>query len=142
MQTRCSLQTTAELKNLSQIRDFIETSVTTLGFEPDIIPNIQLAVDEAATNVMLHGYQGQGGSLEIEVERLKGDLLVYLRDEAPPFDPTTVPPPDLTLPLSQRPIGGLGVHLVRRAMDEVSYRVTASGGNELILVKHGPGKNI
>lgn len=136
MTTRYSLQTSAELKNLSQIRDFVEMAATGLGFNLDLISNVQLAVDEAATNVMLHGYRGQGGSLEIELERADADLVVRLRDEAPPFDPRTVPVPDLTLPLAKRPIGGLGVHLVRRTMDEIIHRVTAAGGNELTLIKH------
>jgi serine/threonine-protein kinase RsbW len=135
MTTRYALQTTAELKNLSQIRDFVEMAATTLGLDPNLISNVQLAVDEVATNVTLHGYQGQGGSLEVELERVGSDLVVRLRDEAPPFDPTTVPAPDLTLPLAKRPIGGLGIYLVRRAVDEVIHRVTATGGNELTLVK-------
>jgi serine/threonine-protein kinase RsbW len=140
MTTRYSLQTTAELGNLSQLRDFVEMAATALGIEPDLVFNIQLAVDEVATNIMLHGYRGQGGSLELELERVGTDLVVRLRDEAPPFDPTTVPPPDLTLPLVKRPIGGLGIHLVRRAMDEVIHRVRPAGGNELTLVKHNaPG---
>ena len=139
MTTRYALYTTAELKNLSQIRDFVEMAATGLGFEPEVIPNVQLAVDEVATNVMLHGYHGQGGPLEIELERLEHDLIVHLRDEAAPFDPTTVPTPDLTLPLAKRPIGGLGVHLVRRTMDEIRHQITSTGGNELTLVKHGVG---
>lgn len=136
MTTRYSLQTSAELKNLSQIRDFVEVAAVGLGCKPDLISNVQLAVDEVATNVMLHGYRGQGGSLGVEMERADADLVVRLRDEAPPFDPRTVPSPDLTLPLAKRPIGGLGIHLVRRAMDEVIHRVTAAGGNELTLIKH------
>ena len=135
MAPRYSFQTTAELKNLSQIRDFVEKAAMSIGIEPDLIPNVQLAVDEVATNVMLHGYHGQAGSLEVELERVGSDLVVRLRDEAPPFDPTTVPPPDLGLPLAKRPIGGLGIHLVRRTMDEIIHRVTPTGGNELTLVK-------
>jgi serine/threonine-protein kinase RsbW len=135
MTTRYALRTTAELKNLNQIRDFVEVAATTLGLEPHLISNVQLAVDEVATNVTLHGYQGQGGSLEVELERVGSDLVVRLRDEAPPFDPTTVPAPDLTLPLAKRPIGGLGIYLVRRAVDEVIHRVTTTGGNELTLIK-------
>lgn len=140
MTTRYVLQTTAELKNLSQIRDFVEVAALGLGFDSEGIHNLQLAVDEAATNVMLHGYQGQGGPLEIEMERLERRLVVRLRDEAAPFDPNTVPVPDLTLPLSQRPIGGLGVHLVRQTMDEIHHRVTPTGGNELTLIKRTPAE--
>ncbi|GAB4411150.1 MAG: hypothetical protein Fur0044_05080 [Anaerolineae bacterium] len=138
MTTRYILHTTAELKNLSQIRDFIEAAALGLGLPPESIHNIQLAVDEVATNIMVHGYQGQGGPLEIEVKRPERDLVVSLRDEAFPFDPTTVPPPDLTLPLAQRPIGGLGIHLVRQTMDEIHHQVTPTGGNQLTLIKHDP----
>lgn len=140
MTARYLLQTTAELKNLSQIRDFIEVAALGLGFDPEGIHNLQLAVDEAATNVILHGYKGRGGPLEIEVKPSQHDLLVCLRDEAVPFDPTTVPPPNLTLPLSQRPIGGLGIHLMRQTMDEIRHQLTPTGGNELMLVKRIPVK--
>lgn len=136
MTIRYLLQTTAELKNLSQIRDFIEVAALGLGFDPAGIHNLQLAVDEAATNVMLHGYQSRSGPLEIELERPDQRLIVRLRDEAPSFDPNTVPSPDLTLPLSQRSIGGLGIHLMRQTMDEIQHQVTPSGGNELTLIKH------
>jgi serine/threonine-protein kinase RsbW len=135
MSDRYSLHTIAEVKNLASIRDFVESAATALGFDAALIPNTQLAVDEAATNIMLHGYQGRGGSLELEVERRGSDLVVCLRDEAAPFDPTTIPTPDLTLPLAQRSPGGLGVHLMRQTMDELLHRVTATGGNELIMIK-------
>jgi anti-sigma regulatory factor (Ser/Thr protein kinase) len=138
MQTSYSLHTIAKLENLGQIRDFVETSAVELGYDPDFIYHALIAVDELATNVILHGYQSQGGNLEIEVEQVKGDLILRLRDEATPFDPTTLPAPDLTLPLEKRPIGGLGVYLARRAMDEVHYRVTSTGGNEITLIKRRP----
>jgi serine/threonine-protein kinase RsbW len=94
-----------------------------------------LAVDEAATNIIVHGYRGQPGAIEIDVEKQDSSLAVSLRDQAPPFDPTSVPVPDLSLPLDQRPFGGMGVHLIRQSMDEVIYRVPPQGGNELILVR-------
>jgi serine/threonine-protein kinase RsbW len=99
------------------------------------VDDILLAVDEAATNIIVHGYRGQPGDIEIEVENQDGSLAVSLRDKAPPFDPTRVPMPDLSLPLDQRPFGGMGVHLMRQCMDDVIYRAPPQGGNELILVK-------
>lgn len=140
MQTSYSLHTTAKLENLSQIRDFVETSAMELGHDPDFIYHALIAVDELATNIILHGYQGQGGKLEVQVEQVADDLILRLRDEATPFDPTTLPAPNLTLPLEKRPIGGLGVYLARQAMDEVHHRVTSTGGNELTLVKRRPGQ--
>lgn len=128
---------TAELKNLANIRRFIEETAASLGIDAAIIPDVVLAVDEAATNIVLHGYEGQKGTIEIEVEREGDALVVRLRDEALPFDPNTIPPPDLTLPLEQRPVGGMGIYLTRQVMDEVVHRITPQGGNELTLMKRG-----
>jgi serine/threonine-protein kinase RsbW len=62
-------------------------------------------------------------------------LLVRLRDGAPLFDPTLLPMPDVTLPLEVRPLGGLGIFLMRQSVDDMTYRVTPEGGNELTLIK-------
>ena len=146
MNTSSSLCIAAELKNLSEIHRFVQEMASALvldevsqglGVDPAVIHNVPLAVDEAVTNIIAHGYQGQGGAIEIEVS-LEGDALVIrIRDEAAPFDPTIVPPPDVTLPLEQRIPGGLGIHLIRQIMDEMTHRVTPQGGNELTLVKRG-----
>jgi serine/threonine-protein kinase RsbW len=135
MNTGYSLCLAAELKNLAMIRSFVQESAAALGVAPAIISDLLSAVDEAATNVIIHGYQGQQGTIEIEVKREAMDVVVHVRDNAPPFDPTTVPSPDLTRPLGERPPGGLGIYLIRQYMDEVIHRLTPQGGNELILKK-------
>lgn len=135
MSHRFLLHIAAELENLAGIRRFVEETALTLGVEPAVIPALQLAVDEAATNIILHGYQRRSGPLEIELEPAGSDLVVYLRDEAEPFDPTTAPSPDLTLPLEERAPGGMGIYLIRQSMDQISHRLTANGGNELTLIK-------
>ena len=132
-----SLHVAAELKNLARIRRFVEKAATALGVDPADIPDLLLAVDEAATNIIVHGYQGQEGPIEIEVERQGDALLIRLRDAAAPFDPTAIPPPDLSLPLEERPIGGMGIYLIHRCMDQVSHSCPPQGGNELILIKKG-----
>jgi len=138
--TSSSLRIAAELKNLAEIRHFVQETATTLGVDPAMIPNVILPVDEAVSNIIAHGYQGQGGNIEIEVSREGDDLVIRLRDEAAPFDPTSVPPPNLTMPLEQRAVGGLGIHLIRQIMDEMTHRVTPQGGNELTLVKKEIGR--
>lgn len=135
-----SLNVAADLQNLAEIRDFVEKTAVMLDVAPSIIPNLQLAVDEAVTNIILHGYRGQAGQVEILVERKVDDLVISLRDHAPPFDPTRVAAPDLTLPVAERVPGGMGLHLIRQTMDQMSYRSTEAGGNELTLVKQGVGK--
>jgi serine/threonine-protein kinase RsbW len=129
------LRLAAELKDLSNIRRFVAESAEELGVLPASLPGVLLAVDEAVTNVILHGYGGQGGPVEIEVSGSPDALIIHLRDEAAPFDPTSVPTPDLEASPEQRAPGGLGVHLMRQAMDQLLYRRPASGGNELTMIK-------
>lgn len=140
MNNSFSLTVTADLNNLTDIYRFVEQTVATFGLEASIIYEIQLAVDEAATNIIIHGYQDQEGNIEIEIKQEGDAVIVLLRDEAAPFDPTAIPPPDLAKPLTERAVGGMGIHLMRQTMDEVNHRVTASGGNELTLIKRGIGK--
>ncbi|NIW00360.1 ATP-binding protein, partial [Candidatus Saccharibacteria bacterium] len=84
-----------------------------------------------------HGYQNQDGKIEIEIELEDDVLRICFRDEAPPFDPTSISGPDLSSPLAIRPVGGMGIHLARQIMDEVTYRLTPNGENELTLIKRG-----
>jgi serine/threonine-protein kinase RsbW len=137
MNSRFSLLITAELKNLEEIRRFVKEAATALGVDRAAIPDVVLAVDEAACNIITHGYRGRPGAIEIEVERDGDALIVRLGDEAAPFDPTSVPPPDVSCPLEQRAFGGMGVYLIRQVMDEMTHRVRPHGGNELTMVKRG-----
>ena len=130
-----TLRMDAQLENLSAIRDFVEEMATRLKAAPTAIPNVVLAVDEMVTNIIVHGYQGQPGSIEIEVTTQGDALIIQLRDQAPLFDPTSVPPPDLSVPFDDRPPGGLGIYLTRKVMDEVQHGVTVTHGNALTLIK-------
>lgn len=102
------------------------------------IVGMNLLLDELITNIILHGYRGQPGWIEIESARVGERWTVVLRDHAPAFDPLQLPEPDTTLALDTRPIGGLGVFFVRRMSDELHYQRRAYGGqdaNELTLVQ-------
>lgn len=128
---------TATVRDLNDIREFLESAILTLGGDDDIAGDLVLAVNEAVTNILLHGYDDRPGAVAIGVEADGGDLRVQLTDNAPLFDPTAVPPPDIHLPLEDRPLGGLGVHMMRQLTDELIYRVTRGGNNELTFVKRG-----
>jgi serine/threonine-protein kinase RsbW len=135
MSNGVSLQVAADVAQLATIRAFVEQHSRALGIDAYGIYDLILAVNEAATNIVAHGYRGRPGTIEI-VLRQRGDAIeIALRDQAPLFDPTQVPTPDLTLPLHKRPLGGMGVHVTRELMDDIRYRVTPEGGNELTLVK-------
>jgi anti-sigma regulatory factor (Ser/Thr protein kinase) len=96
-----------------------------------------LAVDEAVTNVIVHGYQNLGGIIEIEVRREGDALITLIRDESSHFNPTEVPSVDFSKIAEERISDGMGINLMRRRTDEISHRDTLQSGNELILVKRG-----
>lgn len=130
-----SLTIAATLANLESIRDFVRASASALGAGPAALSCLLLAVEEAAANVVEHGYGGQGGTLAIELTRDGADIIVRLRDDAPVFDPTQVGPPDLTVPLAERELGRLGVHFMHQFMDAVAHEALPGGGNLLTMRK-------
>ena len=136
------LRVRAETGNLVAIREWIEPWACRFGADPSRIPGLMLAVEEAVRNVALHGYGGDGGDVELEMARKGNLLIVRIRDHAVVFDPLSVPDPDLSLELEARPVGGLGIHLIKKSVDGVRHRPLPEGGNELALLIHvTPGKN-
>ncbi len=137
MTLETSLRVYADVPHLTRLRHFIEDTAAEWRADAREVEDVVLAVDELATNIMLHGYRGRPGPIEVTMRATGGDLVVRLRDQAPHFDPTQVPPPDLSSPIEERPIGGVGLHLVRHMVDELRYRPLRGGGNEVTLVKRG-----
>jgi serine/threonine-protein kinase RsbW len=142
-----SLRIEARLDNLKVIREYVEAVAHDAGLPEMKIYDLVLAVDEAATNILMHGYQvtNQPGSrepaagvVEVEARWEPPALRVTLRDQAPPFDPTLTPVAAELPPLAERMPGGLGIFLIRKTMDEIHYRRTPDGWNELTLVVLGP----
>jgi serine/threonine-protein kinase RsbW len=101
--------------------------------------SLHVALDELLRNTLTYGFPERGdGEVTVEVELRADRVSVTLTDDGSPFDPFAVSAPDTTLPVEQQRIGGLGIHLVRRMMDEVSYRRTADR-NVVVLAKRLPG---
>lgn len=132
------LRIAADVQQLAEARRFVAAAAAELGAPIETSDELVLAVDEWLSNVIMHGYAGRPGWIELELWAEPAGLGVRVTDAAPPYDPTRRPEPDLTLPLEQRPIGGLGVYLIRRLMDDVTHAVTAAGGNALTLRKKFP----
>lgn len=126
----------AKFEFLDEIREFVGGIAEAGGFSPKDIYSIQLAADEAASNIIEHAYAGvPDGEVEIACG-LRGDALVItMHDHGIPFDPSKVKEPNLTADLSERQIGGLGIYLMRKLMDEVVYEQGREAGNLLTLVK-------
>ena len=136
MDSLSRLRVEADVNNLSEIRGYIQNSISSLGVPQGIVDDLILAVDEVVTNIIIHGYIDLPGMIEIEVKKQAEILFLRIVDQAPCFDPTQVPSPDLTLPLDKRPMGKYGLYLIRKLVNEVIYEIPPEGGNQLTLVKN------
>jgi serine/threonine-protein kinase RsbW len=132
-----TVQFAAKFEFLDEIREFVGEIARTGGFSDKEVYNIQLASDEAASNIIEHAYEGiSDGFLEISCD-VKGDAItIILVDHGESFDPSDVPAPDLKADLSERKIGGLGIFLMRKLMDEVHYDAEpGENRNKLTMIK-------
>jgi serine/threonine-protein kinase RsbW len=125
----------ADLAALPGTLDRVSASLRRLGAPEKAVQEVELAVDEAVTNIILHGYEGAGGEIALSCERTDEGAVVEIRDAGPAFDPTVASTPDLESGADKRPIGGLGIYLMRRMTDAVLYE-RRDGENVLRLVKH------
>jgi anti-sigma regulatory factor (Ser/Thr protein kinase) len=126
-----------EKGNLQDVPRIIEFVVNWLRMEglEKLTFYMETAVDEAVTNIFKHGYSGNAGYIRVRCYRRDDSVYITIYDRAPSFDPSAVPPPDLDTDLEERRVGGLGVYMMRKMMDEVKYNFHTTGGNELILRK-------
>lgn len=131
-----TIQFPAKFEFLDEIREFVGEIARANGFSDKDVYNIQLATDEAASNVIEHAYEGRtDGMLDLSCGMKKQELVISLIDHGLPFDPADVPLPDLQADLSDRKIGGLGIFLMRKLMDEVHYHSNADKSNILTMIK-------
>ena len=132
-----SVQFPAKFDYLDEIRDFVGEIARTGGFGNKEVYNIQLATDEAASNIIEHAYEGvNNGVLELSCGMQGNMIVIVLVDHGEPFDPSEIPMPDLKADLSERKIGGLGIFLMRKLMDEVRYdSQPGKNSNTLTMIK-------
>lgn len=123
------------LEQLGDCRAFIDRAGEALGLDRQLLGDLRLVVDEAVTNIVLHGYGGNAGPLEMSLSREANELVIRIRDQAPPFTPDAVVEPALDTALALRKPGGMGIFLMRQMMDQVVFQPQPGGGNELRLVK-------
>jgi serine/threonine-protein kinase RsbW len=129
------LKVVADLGQLSKIREFVTDSAAALAVDPEALDDLRLAVDEAVTNILTHGYNGSG-DIELDMSADGPDLIVRLRDQAPPFDSTLVEPADPGPAEEREKPGGFGLFLIKSAMDKLLHR-NLDNGNELTMIKCG-----
>ncbi len=129
----------ADAGQLAVLTAFVQEFWRTQGLPQQAALPFELALEEAFINVVTHGTADATTAVVAVVLRRAGaDLTLVVADDGPAFDPLTLPPPDLSASVEARPVGGLGVYLIRQMMDAVSYR-RVDGRNELTMVKRFTG---
>jgi serine/threonine-protein kinase RsbW len=128
---------TCSLKNLEKISDYVTDYAKQAGLNATEVYAVQLAVDEASTNIIEHGYGQECPSrIDITCDVQEDGLKVVIYDDAEPFNPETIPDPEIDVSLDEIKPRGLGIFLMRQMMDEVKYQSSPDKGNTLTMVKH------
>lgn len=126
----------AELETLGAFRDLIDEACKECGIDDDACHDLKLAVDEACTNVITHGYEGMNpGSIMLVLEFAPAQVTVEITDFGHPFEPVEPDAPDPETTLEDPTRGGLGLFFIYQSMDEIHYR-SAEDGNVLTFIKH------
>lgn len=117
-----TLTLTNDISTIPQLSEFLDLFFEEVGIDMELCMSLNLAMEEAVVNVIDYAYpQGTSGTVDISA-LADGDAVAFvITDSGIPFDPTAAKEVDTTLPLEERQIGGLGIHLIRKIMDDVSY---------------------
>lgn len=136
MKAKSELTVTGYLKNLARVADFVTQAARQAGLDERAIYAVQMAVDEACTNIIQHGYGEEGrGQIRLICEAQNEGLQVIIYDQGRSFDPDQVPKLDTEAPLETRGVGGMGLFFVYTLMDRVEFNFGTPAGNQLILFK-------
>lgn len=117
--------------------EFLEAAEAFLegaGVPLEVVTKCMIAFDELVSNILNHG---SAAAITARIFLKNGEAAVELTDDGAPFDPLSLPDPDTTSPVEERPVGGLGVHIVRKLMDHVEYSRDGNG-NRLRFAKNYP----
>lgn len=126
----------AQIDSLPTIVEFATQAAEIACLNARAIYGVQLAMEEAFSNIVKHAYDNRGdGQVECTLISQHHQLTMILRDYGRPFDPNSVPDPDINASLEDRRLGGLGLYFMRQLMDEVHFEFTPDSGNILTMVK-------
>ena len=123
-----------EVSQLSRVYGLVEQVASEWHLDKSLTMNLNLVVEEAVANIVMYAYEGQKEKdITLTLEKEKDQLLITVTDTGMPFDPTTKEAPDVSLIAEERPIGGLGIFLIKQMMDDVSYR--REGGTNILTLR-------
>ena len=120
---------------IARLQDRLEAFALQHGLPPKVLHEVQLALEEHLTNVVNYAFKDRGEhQIKVCVQLRNSELRIDVEDDGVPFDPLKHQAPDLSLPIEEKPVGGLGIHMMRKSMDRLEYR-RASGRNILVMTK-------
>lgn len=127
---------TNSIDQISLLPSFVEEALKASKLSPEMEGPLNLALEEAVTNVILYAYpEGTVGEILLDAATTDTALIFTITDSGMPFDPTAKEEVDTSASVAERPIGGLGIHLVRQIVDDVRYERRGEN-NVLILTKN------
>jgi serine/threonine-protein kinase RsbW len=120
---------------IARVQDQLEQFAAAHHFPGRKLHEVQVALEEHLTNIIHYGYDDHAEHpIQIGVRLDDAEWRIQVEDDGHAFNPLTHPAPDLSLPLAERPIGGLGIHMMRKSLDGLEYR-RAEGKNILVMIK-------
>lgn len=124
-----------QLSELPKLHRSVEEFANAFRITDEVVFSVNLVFDELLTNTISYGYRdSEPHYIDVILEAGPSSLQILIADDGMRFNPLKIPDPDITSPLEHREVGGLGVHLVRSVMDDLSY-VYEDGKNKLTLIK-------
>ena len=133
----------AETAHLPALLACLDETAAAAGVPEDALFALHLAAEEALANVVAHGYPSPSfpdapGPVSLRVQIGPATAVVTITDRARPFDPAIVPAPPLDAPAEDRPVGGLGWHLVRQSVSEVRHQALPDGNRLTLTLRLSP----
>jgi sigma-B regulation protein RsbU (phosphoserine phosphatase) len=128
-----TLKLEAKVQSLEQVLGFIGQNLEEAGASVRTVNQILIAAEEIFVNIASYAYGQETGSAEIRMTVEDGCAGIEFRDSGTPFDPLAKADPDVTLPAEERQIGGLGIFMVKKSMDDVQYRY--EGGENILTIR-------
>lgn len=125
----------ASIENLDKVTDFVNGNLDEIGCPAKAKMQIDIAIDELFSNISYYAYNPETGMATISIEVMDNPVAVVLTfsDNGTPYDPLAKNDPDTTLSADEREVGGLGIYLVKKSMDEITYEY--KDGKNILRVK-------
>ncbi|MGE0451876.1 MAG: ATP-binding protein [Vicinamibacterales bacterium] len=135
-QTELTITLRNDRREIARLTSLLEEFCARHGLNDDVRFDLNLVLDEAVSNVINHGFEDtRTHDIVVRIARVGACLRLEVEDDGVPYNPLDAPQPRFDLPVEQRRIGGLGVHIMKTLANDLEYR-RQDGRNHLIITLH------